>query len=167
MHCDWLLYCCSTNEKYLLLTLLWGPEKLYYWVGHLWPYLSVPSGMESTHCSGWHHSKCIICLPCILQILHLQSFQPSRMTAYSAHWNVNSTQPCSEAKPSAACICPGMTECKRSIQCLAQHELILESFTSITDPPLNPHGPRPAAALSLWNPMQREVTVSNDPGIQL
>ena len=31
----------------------------------------------------------------------------------------------------------------------------------------NPLGPRPAAALSLQNPMQREVTVSNDPGIQL
>ena len=31
----------------------------------------------------------------------------------------------------------------------------------------NPLGPRPAAALSLWNPMRREVTVSNDPGIQL
>ena len=28
-------------------------------------------------------------------------------------------------------------------------------------------GPRPATALSLWNPMQREVTVSNDPSIQL
>ena len=31
----------------------------------------------------------------------------------------------------------------------------------------NPLGPRPAAALSLQNPMRREVTVSNDPGIQL
>ena len=31
----------------------------------------------------------------------------------------------------------------------------------------DPFGPRPAAALSLQNPMQREVTVSNDPGIQL
>ena len=29
-----------------------------------------------------------------------------------------------------------------------------------------PLGPRPAAALSLRNPMRREVTVSNDPGIQ-
>ena len=28
-------------------------------------------------------------------------------------------------------------------------------------------GPRPAAALLLQNPMRREVTVSNDPGIQL
>ena len=32
---------------------------------------------------------------------------------------------------------------------------------------LNPLGPRPAAALSLQNPLQKEVTVSNDPGIQL
>ena len=32
---------------------------------------------------------------------------------------------------------------------------------------LNPLGPRPATALSLRNPMRREVTVSNDPGIQL
>ena len=32
---------------------------------------------------------------------------------------------------------------------------------------INPLGPRPAAALSLRNSMQREVTVSNDPGIQL
>ena len=32
---------------------------------------------------------------------------------------------------------------------------------------LNPLGPRPAAALLLWNPMQREVTATNDPGIQL
>ena len=72
VHCDWLLYCRSTNEKYLLLTLLWGPEKLYYWAGRLQPYLSVPSGMGSTHCSKWwHRSKCIICLPCVLQILHL------------------------------------------------------------------------------------------------
>ena len=31
----------------------------------------------------------------------------------------------------------------------------------------NPLGPRPAAALSLWNTIQREVTVSNDPRIQL
>ena len=31
----------------------------------------------------------------------------------------------------------------------------------------NPLGPRPAAALSLRSPMQREVTVSNDPGIKL
>ena len=31
----------------------------------------------------------------------------------------------------------------------------------------NPLGPRPAAALALQNPMRREVTVSNDPGIQL
>ena len=31
----------------------------------------------------------------------------------------------------------------------------------------NPLGLRPAAALSLQNPMRREVTVSNDPGIQL
>ena len=30
----------------------------------------------------------------------------------------------------------------------------------------DPLGPRPAA-LSLRNPMQREVTVSNDPGIQI
>ena len=32
---------------------------------------------------------------------------------------------------------------------------------------VNPLGPRPAAALLLWNPMQREVTVSNDSSIQL
>ena len=32
---------------------------------------------------------------------------------------------------------------------------------------LNPPGPRPATALSLRNPMRREATVSNDPGIQL
>ena len=32
---------------------------------------------------------------------------------------------------------------------------------------INPLGPSPAAALSLRNPMRREVTVSNDPGIQL
>ena len=32
---------------------------------------------------------------------------------------------------------------------------------------INPHGPRLAAALSLQNPIRREVTVSNDPGIQL
>ena len=32
---------------------------------------------------------------------------------------------------------------------------------------INPLGPRPAAALSLWNPMWREVIVSNDPSIQL
>ena len=32
---------------------------------------------------------------------------------------------------------------------------------------VNPLGPRPAAALSLRNPLQREVTGSNDPGIQL
>ena len=31
----------------------------------------------------------------------------------------------------------------------------------------NPLGSRPAAALLLQNPMRREVTVSNDPGIQL
>ena len=29
----------------------------------------------------------------------------------------------------------------------------------------NPLGPRPAAALSLQNPMRREVTVSNNPGM--
>ena len=32
---------------------------------------------------------------------------------------------------------------------------------------VNPLGPWPATALSLQNPMWREVTVSNDPGIQL
>ena len=32
---------------------------------------------------------------------------------------------------------------------------------------VNPLGPRPAAALSLWNPLRREVTVSNDSGMQL
>ena len=32
---------------------------------------------------------------------------------------------------------------------------------------INPLGPRPATALSLQNPVQREVTVSNDRGIQL
>ena len=32
---------------------------------------------------------------------------------------------------------------------------------------LNSLGPRLAAALSLRNPLRREVTVSNDPGIQL
>ena len=32
---------------------------------------------------------------------------------------------------------------------------------------LNPFGPRPVAALVLQNPIQRAVTVSNDPGIQL
>ena len=32
---------------------------------------------------------------------------------------------------------------------------------------INPLGPRPAAALSLRNPMRREVTVPNDPSIQL
>ena len=32
---------------------------------------------------------------------------------------------------------------------------------------VNPLGPRPAAALSQRNPLWREVTVSNDPGIQL
>ena len=32
---------------------------------------------------------------------------------------------------------------------------------------VNPIGPRPAAAFSLQNPLQREVTVSNDSGIQL
>ena len=32
---------------------------------------------------------------------------------------------------------------------------------------VNPLGPRPAAALLLRNPTRREVTVSNDPGIQL
>ena len=31
----------------------------------------------------------------------------------------------------------------------------------------NPLGPRPATAPSLRNPLQREVTVPNDPGIQL
>ena len=37
----------------------------------------------------------------------------------------------------------------------------------VTDWVFNPLGHRPAAALSLGNPLQREVTVSNDPGIQL
>ena len=32
---------------------------------------------------------------------------------------------------------------------------------------INSLGPRPAAAFLLRNPLQREVTVSNDPGIQL
>ena len=32
---------------------------------------------------------------------------------------------------------------------------------------VNPLGPRQAAALLLWNPLQREVTVSNDLSIQL
>ena len=32
---------------------------------------------------------------------------------------------------------------------------------------LNPLGPRPTAALSLWNPMWKEVIVSNDPWLQL
>ena len=30
---------------------------------------------------------------------------------------------------------------------------------------LNPHGSKPATTLSIWNPIQREVTLSNDPDI--
>ena len=41
------------------------------------------------------------------------------------------------------------------------------SFFSPSDLLFNPLGPRPATALSLQNPMRREVALSNDPGTQL
>ena len=45
-----------------------------------------------------------------------------------------------------------------SLLCIAIQGTVTTGFIII-----NPIGPRPAAALSLQNPMRREVTVSNDP----
>ena len=44
---------------------------------------------------------------------------------------------------------------------------ILGNINWNSETSLNPLGPRPAAALSLQNPLWREVTVLYDPGIQL
>ena len=43
----------------------------------------------------------------------------------------------------------------------------IQCINCVPENTFNPLGPRSAAALSLQNPTRREVTVSNDPGIQL
>ena len=55
--------------------------------------------------------------------------------------------------------------------CMVSSSIFEIGFIFLTEVALvsgiNPLGPRPAAAFSLQNPIQREVTVPNDPGIQL
>ena len=55
--------------------------------------------------------------------------------------------------------------CRRTVRLL----FALPVSGSVAEPgfTVNPLGPRPAAALSLQNPIQREVTVSKDPSKQL
>ena len=43
----------------------------------------------------------------------------------------------------------------------------IQCIKCVPENTFNPLGPRSAAALSLGNPTRREITVSNDPGIQL
>ena len=47
------------------------------------------------------------------------------------------------------------------------HKKAISTSISLIQNLINPLGPRPAATSSLWNPIRREVAVSNDPGIQL
>lgn len=80
---------------------------------------------------GRHHcSKCVICLPWFLQILHLQSFfsclkklKTSGMTSDCAQWNVNHAQPCCGAEQSMACMRSRVAKCKHSVSCPAPTQL--------------------------------------------
>ena len=105
---------------------------------------------------AYKHKVCIcVCVSvwCLTANLHAYVFVSMsvsmclcKLDAHEFSWTYFHTLLCLML---TRCYCPGFT----------LHSLAVVVFRSL--------GPRPAAALLLWNPMWREVTMSNDPRIQL